>query len=278
MKLSRNIYIGIISTTLITVLITSIIIITIMYSNFTKETEEQVQDQALYISGIQNQIPVNLNMSLIGNIGKNRITIIAPDGTVTYDNYIRPSDTENHSQRPEVKSAAENGTGESTRHSKTFGIENYYYAVRLNNGNIIRIAHEKSSVYVLILKAMPPILITVILILILAMIVAGILTKKIVNPVNMINIDDPLETQIYDELSPLIKKIDNQNHEMRRQIRTIDKNKRKNEFITENIHDGLITIDRDGNIIFANTASEEIFNFKMNDGIQSYLTVCRNLN
>lgn len=278
MKLSKSIFIGIISTTLVTVLITSLIIVSIMYNSFTKDTQEQVREQAIYISEIQNQLSDKLDLSIISNIGENRITMIDSDGTVTYDSDISASKMENHSQRPEVVSALETGTGESIRNSDTFGQEHYYYAIKLNNGNILRISYEKSTIYALVLKAMTPISIIIMILLVIAMLVAGLLTNKIVNPVNRLNIAEPLTTNTYDELSPLLTKIDNQNRELRKQIKTIDKNKRKNEFITQNIHDGLITIDRNGNIISANSASEEIFNFKLSDGVQNYLTVCRNLN
>lgn len=278
MKLSSRIFGGIILTTLISVILTTVIVAGLLYNNLSNETKTQVKNEAEYISEIQNISPISEDISRLGNKGQNRITLIGSDGTVKYDNYSDFNTMENHIDRPEVQAALENGNGESTRTSDTFGKKTYYYAVRLNSGDILRVACETSSMFGVIYKAMPGILFSIIILLAIAMSVAAFLTKTIVNPINELDIDNPTTAKAYDELSPLLVKIDAQNKEMLEQISTIYDTQRENEFITQHMNDGLIIISSGGYIISANMAAKKIFDFdtvSSNNGKINYLSICR---
>lgn len=275
MKLSKRIFVGITFTTLITVLLTSVLVITIMYNIMSKETRQQVRTEALYISELQNLSENEIDLKEIGGIGENRLTVIANNGNVKYDNFGKYTDMENHANRPEIQQAFQSGSGESIRTSATFGKQTYYYAIRIKNGDIIRVASETSSMFGVVTKALPGILFSILILLAIAMAVAGFLTNSIVGPINRLNIDDPLNTKTYDELSPLLVKIDKQNKEMLEQINTIYENRRENEYITQNMHDGLVIIDTDENVISANKAAENIFGFKYGNEPQNYLEICR---
>ena len=275
MKLSKRIFAGITFTTLVTVLLTSVLIITLMYNIMSKEIRQQVKTEAQYISSLQDLSENEIDLKEIGNIGENRITVISGNGTVKYDNLSDYADMENHSDRPEVKQALQSGSGESIRTSTTFGKETYYYAVKLKNGDVVRVASETSSMFGIVTKALPGILFSILILLAIAMAVAGFLTNNIIGPVNKLDVDDPLNTKTYDELSPLLVKIDRQNKEMTKQITTIYENRRENEYITENMHDGLVIINTDGNVISANKAAENVFGFKRDNEPQSYLEICR---
>ena len=115
MKLSSRIFGGIILTTLISVVFTTVIVAGLLYNNLSNETKTQIKNEAEYISEIQNISPVTMDISRLGNRGQNRITLIGSDGTVKYDNYSDFNDMENHIGRPEVQDALEKGSGESTR-------------------------------------------------------------------------------------------------------------------------------------------------------------------
>lgn len=278
MKLSSRIFGGIILTTLISVVFTTVIVAGLLYNNLSNETKTQIKNEAEYISEIQNISPVTMDISRLGNRGQNRITLIGSDGTVKYDNYSDFNDMENHIGRPEVQDALEKGSGESTRTSDTFGKKTYYYAVRLSSGDILRVACETSSMFGVIFKAMPGILFSIIILLAIAMSVAGFLTKTIVNPINELDIDNPTAAKAYDELSPLLVKIDTQNKEMIEQISTIYDTQRENEFITQHMNDGLIIISSGRHIISANMAAKKIFDFdnvSSNNGKINYLSICR---
>lgn len=278
MKLSSRIFGGIILTTLISVILTTVIVAGLLYNNLSNETKTQIKNEAEYISEIYNISPVSMDISRLGNRGQNRITLIGSDGTVKYDNYSDFNDMENHIGRPEVQDALEKGSGESTRTSDTFGKKTYYYAVRLSSGDILRVACETSSMFGVIFKAMPGILFSIIILLAIAMSVAGFLTRTIVNPINELDIDNPTTAKAYDELSPLLVKIDAQNKEMLEQISTIYDTQRENEFITQHMNDGLIIIGSDGHIISANMAAKKIFDFdtvSSNIGKINYLSICR---
>lgn len=212
MKLSKRVFAGITFTTLITVVLTSALIISLMYGIMSKEIKQQIKSEALYISEFLNASEAN-NAADIGNLGSNRLTIISSDGTVKYDNSDKFEDMANHADRPEFKDALKNGSGESLRTSDTFGRQTYYYAVRLKNGDVLRVACETSSMFGIVTKALPRILFAVIILLALAMAVAGFLTRSIIEPINKLDIDHPLSADTYDELSPLIRRIDKQNSE-----------------------------------------------------------------
>lgn len=283
MKLSSKIFSGIVCTTLITVVLTTVVVAGLLYGTLSGETKEQLKNEAVYISELCSAPDGSVDLSGLSRAGskdENRITVIGSDGTVKYDNYSTFSDMENHMNRPEIKDAMEKGAGESTRTSATFGRETYYYAVRLGSGDVVRVACETSSMFGMMVKAMPGILFSIIILLTLAMAVAGAMSRSIINPINKLDLDDPLSAETYDELSPLLVRIDLQNKEMREQIKRVYGAQRENEYITRNMKDGLVMIRADGRLISVNAAAEEIFDFKLeasgeNGAKQTYLNLCR---
>lgn len=281
MKLSSKIFGGIVSIALVTVILTTAVVSCLLYSTLSNEIKTQIKNEAIYISELQNSAESELDLSRAGSMGKNRITLISPDGTVEYDNFSDFSDMENHLNRPEIKSAFETGSGESTRTSDTFGKKSYYYAVRLSDGDVLRVACETSSMFGSIMRAMPGILFSVIFFLALAMAAAGALARSIINPINKLNLDDPLSSDIYDEISPLLVRIDAQNKQSLEQISAIYEAQRENQYIIRHMNDGLIMIGSNGNLITVNKAAEKIFNLKFNSNDRmdinkyTYLSVCR---
>ncbi len=293
MKLSGKIFGGIVLVAMVTVILTTAVVSCLLYGALSNEIKTQIRNEAIYISELKNSSEAELDLSAAGSMGKNRITLIAPDGTVKYDNISDFSDMENHLDRPEIKSALETGTGESARTSNTFGKKTYYYAVRLNDGDVLRIACETSSMFGSIVRAMPGILFSVIFFLALAMAAAGALARSIINPINKIDLDEPLSSDTYDEISPLLVRIDAQNKQSLEQISAIYEAQRENQYIIRHMNDGLIMIGSNGSLITVNNAAEKIFNLTLDTsgGLNSdsddnlsagkavnkytYLSVCR---
>lgn len=132
----------------------------------------------------------------------NRITLIDTDGTVLYDNQADPATMENHSDREEFQEASTAGAGEATRISDTIAEQTFYYAVKLQNGQVLRVAATTDSVFAAVLAVLPWILGVEVLVAVCTVLFSNFLTKKIVAPINQLDLDHPADNEIYDELSP----------------------------------------------------------------------------
>jgi two-component system phosphate regulon sensor histidine kinase PhoR len=194
-----------------------------------------------------------------------RVTVVDGDGVVIFDNTVTDISTlENHKDRTEIKNAIENGTGESSRFSKTLSKETWYYAVRLGDGNILRISKTTESVFALFASVIPLILIIMILILVVVYFAAGNSVKKIVGPLNDFEFSDFLSGNEfnlpYEELAPFSRTIKEQHDKINRQIKKIEKRNATISAITENMSEGVILISESSKIISVNHTVREIFN------------------
>ncbi|MPM52090.1 hypothetical protein SDC9_98843 [bioreactor metagenome] len=126
-----------------------------MYSLFYDQMKTEIQTETSYIAIALNIDQNDYLSALNTENSSNRITIVANDGTVLFDTDSDPATMENHLNRPEIVSAIAKGTGEATRYSSTLNQQTYYYAVKLNNGNILRIASVTSSVITTLISGIP---------------------------------------------------------------------------------------------------------------------------
>lgn len=188
-----------------------------------------------------------------------RITIIAQDGTVLLDNKLQASALENHKDREEFKQALLAGSGESIRYSTTFGSAMYYYAVKLSDGNVLRISKTIQSIVEIFTAVIPAVVILTLLILLLANGIARRLTNNIMKNINTIDFESDDEP-VYDELAPYMGKIRQQKSEISRQLLALENRADTIKAITENMKEGLILIDKNGVILSANISALEIFN------------------
>lgn len=188
-----------------------------------------------------------------------RVTMINESGEVIFDNQTNSSDLDNHFDRPEVIAAIENGYGESERYSNTLGDTTYYYAVRLENGSVLRLALTTASVYKMLFRFIPVIAVCLLLAVLLALLLANRLTKRIIAPVNSIDLDNP-EIGDYEELLPLAKKVEMQKKEIDLRVADLENRENTIRIITENMQEGLLLIDTGGTIILANQSALHILN------------------
>ena len=154
--------------------------------------------------------------------------------------------------------AAANGTGEAVRYSNTVGEKTYYYAVRLSDGTIVRIANTSKTVYGVIRNAVGWIILISILVLIVAVVIAYLLSRSIIKPINNLNIDSPLSNNTYEELSPLLRRMDKQNAEIASKIRILKEKQNELDYITSSMSEGLVIFSETGNILSANTSAGRI--------------------
>lgn len=188
-----------------------------------------------------------------------RITWIAEDGTVLYDTETGTEAVENHKDRQEVREAFENGEGQSTRYSATLMEKTRYYAKRLDDGTVLRISARYATAGLLVLGMLQPIVIIIVAALIFAGILAHGLARKIVEPFNNLDLENPLENETYEELSPLLNRINRQRAEIARQLRKLQEKTDEFTQITESMKEGLVLLDNKGLVLSINPAAGEIF-------------------
>ena len=229
----------------------------ILYNDFDGQMRKELSKEALYLAyGVEQQ-----GVDYLKNIkDKNsRITYIDQDGTVIYDNKADAAEMENHSNRKEFQKAEKYGVGESFRYSDTLSEKTIYYAKRLNDGTVLRVSGTQDSVLALVENLVLPLVLVLFLMLILSGIMASVISKRIVKPVNELDLEHPEENQIYEELSPLLSKIHRQNREIQNQLELAKQQQAEFSLITENMQEGLIVIDKYTMILSANSSAWSLF-------------------
>ena len=187
-----------------------------------------------------------------------RMTIIAPDGAVILDSKTTADSMENHATRPEIISALQTGTGESLRFSGTLRTETYYYAVRLNDGYILRLSRPVGSIAATFMLSLPAAAAVTALILAAAGFTARRLTEHIMAPLSNIGFKGD-NGPVYDELLPYVNKIDRQKREIDEKIAELSNRAETIETITGNMNEGLILIDGKAAVLTANKSARDIF-------------------
>lgn len=195
----------------IAVLIISVILITgAVYSYLNKSEKESSRAELNLIAEIAEENKDSFHFEVPGY----RVTIISSEGVVLYDSVADSYTMENHSNREEVLEAMEHEYGESSRYSSTIMERTLYYAKRLSNGNILRISIGRASLFKIIIRIFPPIVFVLAFVLAISFFMAKRIAKNIVAPINAINLEDPLNNHTYEEISPLLKRIDIQNKQI----------------------------------------------------------------
>lgn len=229
----------------------------ILYSNFDGQMRKELSKEAAYLAyGVEQQ-----GVDYLKNIKdkSSRITYIDQDGTVLFDNEADISEMKNHSDRTEFQKAEKYGAGESSRYSDTLSEKTIYYALRLKDNTVLRVSGTQDSVLALVKNLILPLCGLLCLMLILSGIMASAISKRIVKPINELNLENPEENQIYEELSPLLSKIHRQNREIQNQLELAKQQQEEFSLITENMQEGLIVIDKYTMILSANSSAWGLF-------------------
>ena len=242
----------------------------ILYSNFDGQMRKELSKEAAYLAyGVEQQ-----GLNYLKNIKDKsaRITYIDQDGTVLFDNEADVSEMKNHSDRTEFQKAEKYGAGESSRYSDTLSEKTIYYALRLKDGTVLRVSGTQDSVLALVENLIFPLCGLLCLMLILSGIMASAISKRIVKPINELDLESPEENRIYEELSPLLSKIHRQNREIQNQLELAKQQQEEFALITENMQEGLIVIDKYTMILSANSSAWNLFH--MDRGCQGESVYC----
>ena len=240
------------------VLIASLFFITaFLYDYFNKMQVVRLKEELSLAAGNAEKLGEDFFDSFDSSVF--RFTLISSDGTVLYDSQANAAEMENHLDREEVAEAIENGSGSSARYSYTLTEKTFYEATRLENGNILRISINQVTVGALIIGMLPCICAIILFSLIVALVLSNKMAKSIVKPLNGIDLENPTESDTYEELSPLLTKINKQHKLITRQLGELKQKSDEFEQITASMNEGLILLDKKGVILSINDAAKELF-------------------
>lgn len=240
----------------------------ILYRYFGNEIKDELKKEAAYLAaGVESE-----GEEYLKNIRfkDSRVTYIAKDGTVLYDSQADASTMDNHGHREEVVEAAKQGTGESYRLSNTLSDMTIYYAIRLSDDTILRVSSTQYSVLALLYQLIQPVLLILVLMLILSCIFASNIAKRIVKPVNDLDLEHPEENQTYEEVAPLLSKVHKQNRQIKEQLDAARQQQAEFSIIAENMQEGLLVIDKYTMILSGNTSVWKLFQAKEKTGESVY--------
>ncbi|MDO5337780.1 MAG: ATP-binding protein [Eubacteriales bacterium] len=244
------------------------LIMGILYHYFNQQLFRELQKEALYLSRGVLQDGISYLKELEGEAA--RVTYVDTDGTVLFDSETAPSSMENHADRKEIREALASGSGKAARSSVTLSERTIYYARRLSNGRVLRVSTTQYTVIELILQLAKPVMWILGLMIILSLAAAFYISKKIMEPVNELNLEEPEEGETYEEIAPLIRKIRNQNRQIQNQLAAAKRQQEEFSIITENMREGLLVIDRYTMLLSGNSSGWRFFDSKDKTGQSVY--------
>ena len=229
----------------------------VLYNHFTGVQVEQLKDElSLAVTGTEQY-----GNAFLENVEADRfrVTWIDTDGTVLFDSRVDESTMENHADREEIREAFATGSGSAVRNSSTLTEQTFYEARRLTDGTVLRISANQASAWALMMDLLWPIILISVLAIGLSLILARRMAKNIVEPMNKLDLEHPLSNNTYEELSPLLRRINQQHLQIDAQMRKLQR--KTDEFIqiTSHMQEGLVVLDKETRIRSINTAALRIF-------------------
>lgn len=240
-----------------TVLIISLAMSTgVLFNQFEKQVEQELKEESELIASVAEDAGVE-NIADY-DFGSRRVTVIGKDGGVIFDSQADASKMGNHADREEFKEAVLYGTGMSSRYSDTLTQKNIYYALKLSDGSVLRLSSPHSTIFAIISDLIGPICLIVLLALILSAILAIKLSESILKPINALDLVNPENNKTYDELAPLLTKINRQKLVIENQLHEAKQKQKEFKLITDNMREGLLVIDGNSDILTYNAAAEKL--------------------
>ena len=231
-----------------------VIILSCFYDYFARLQKQQLKDE-LYLAAASVEESGVLYLQNLSSKSF-RLTLVAKNGSVIYDTAVDAKTLEDHTDREEIKEAFETGRGESVRYSSTMLEKTIYCAKRLSDGSVLRISVNRATVGAIALGMVSPVIAVGIGALILSGVLASRLSKRIVAPLNQLDLEHPLENDSYEELSPLLSRINKQRAQISDQLSELRYKTEEFEQITDNMKEGLVIIDRSENVVSIKPAAK----------------------
>ena len=271
--MTKKIFQSIFSVALVVVLASIGIATSFLYDYFNKSQVSQLKAELSLVADTVNTVGVEYFDTFASS--SFRFTVVDADGTVLYDTQAEPSQMENHADREEIAEAFKSGSGSSSRHSSTLTEKTFYEAVRLENGDVLRISVSQLTVGALILGMLPAIC----AILLITAVVAGLLShtmaKKVTEPLMKLDLEHPSENVTYEELTPILTKVHKQHKQIKSQMETLQRKSDEFQQIISSMNEGLVLLDEHGMVLRMNTAAQKIFGVQKDIAGSDFLLVDR---
>ena len=245
----------------------------ILYRYFGKQIGKELRREAAYLAIAVEKEGMEAFESLPPEA--ERVTYIAEDGSVLFDSEADEDSMENHGQREEIKEASEKGSGTAVRTSDTLSKKTLYYALRLKDNSILRVSSEQYNVPGIVGGMIQPVLIMLVIMAVLSYMIASRLSRNIVNPINALDLEHPEENQIYDEIAPLLTKINRQQKSLQKEISDAKRQQEEFSMITENMEEGFVVIDSHTEILSNNSSALNLLGAELEKGRRSVLALNR---
>lgn len=275
----RKIYRNMRILSLLTMVLTAILILSVCYTIFENRLKEEIRSETKMLAEILNGDFELSNIPELDNESENhRISVINREGRVIFDSFDSEGVKKNHLDREEVVEALQSGVGESHRLSDTMHVKLFYYALRLNNGTVLRISRVTQNNFILLLRLVLPMLFLLIFVYGLCLFVAVRLTQNITRPFEKINITDGEIDCVYDELKPFLNRIQVQQKEIKHQMDRVKMQKSRLQTISDNMGESLVVLDKNSNVLSLNQSALTIFEAEEEGILQrNFMYLCRNL-
>ncbi len=240
-------------------LLTSSAMFALRWQDGLRELSEQTLRQAAIAQAgyLHAEDPMGA-LHAIGESDRSRITLIAADGLVRYDSNADIAQMENHADRPEVHAALTHGSGKGVRFSSTLDALTCYVALRLPTGDVLRVSNTTDLLTRSVLDTLPTMGLVILLIFLLSAVVSARLTEQLVRPINAIDPTNPLSTDVYDELSPLVHRLNEQNRQIALQIATLRRKQVEFDAITSGMDEGLLLLDEHLTVLTCSRAARRL--------------------
>lgn len=271
--MTKRIFRSILLVSVLVFLVGVTFMIGILYQHFGQQLEKELQNELTYLSiAVEND-----GTSVLENLPEQaeRITLVAADGTVMFDNRANASEMDNHAGREEIAKALESGTGTAVRYSDTLGEKTVYLAQQLSDGTVLRVSSTQYSVITLLLNLLQPLIWIFILALALSGAFAYRASKKIVAPLNKLDLEHPDKNESYDELAPLLTKINRQQNTIRHQLAEAKRQQEEFALIMQHMNEGLLVIDTKTQLLFSNPSAYRMLGTGNEQQVKSVLELNR---
>ena len=275
--MTKRIFAAILLVTVTVLLLSAAAISAVLYEDFEAQFFTSLKSEAHTIavaleSGLraEDYLPA-LEPAQVSDL---RVTWVAADGSVLYDSDADAAAMENHLAREEIAEALQNGYGDSTRDSATISKKTIYYACRLTDGTVLRVSGTQDSVAGVLLNALRPAVFVLLAAVLLALVLSYRVSKRVVRPLNALDLENPQAVETYDELTPLLEKISTQNRQIRAQMEQLRRSQEEFAAVTGHMSEGLLVIDTKMRLLFSNESARRLLHIAPRDG-QSLLEVNR---
>ena len=275
--MTKRIFTAIVLVTVVILLLTSAVVSVVLYEDLEAQFFNELKSEAHTIAvALESGLPAEEYLPALepARVTDLRVTWVGASGAVLYDSDADESTMENHLAREEIAEALQNGYGDSTRNSATISKKTIYYACRLTDGTVLRVSGTQDSVFGILRNVLKPMALVLVAAVGLALVLSYRVSKRVVRPLNELDLEHPQKVETYDELTPLLEKIAVQNRQIRAQMEQLRRSQEEFAAVTGHMSEGLLVIDAKKRLLFCNEAAKRLLHIGQAE-TQSLLTVNR---